>query len=358
MLRALGIPSRIAVGFLTENRADKNKCWYWYYAKQAHAWVQVYFPGLGWLDFDTTVGNNEARESPTPDGTPPMQPPRAWLAADGLVEDVDTLHKTMRLAVKQFVFHDREFKVTVPLSIVLDMKVAVVYRDSLTIPIANVMRGEEGTAVSYAEAFKNIEPTPADNATSISRRFPSPAPVDEVYLKSRETEQPKEAKKPAAQAPKDTLRTLLIKAGVITTLLLFLALVAGRLVFAYLMLRYKYAPVAKDKAWWAFLAATYYLHMSGLPRSGLTPLQYARQVIDPQLGTQLAAFMNVYLKQKYAGQPLNEREQQIVLQFLAPFLVKVRAGIPFKKRFAGFANPVRSLMYFVVKDDELMDDQE
>src|SRR5689334_24556482 len=44
MLRSLGIPSRIAVGFLTEDRSDKNKGWYWYYANQAHAWVQVYFP--------------------------------------------------------------------------------------------------------------------------------------------------------------------------------------------------------------------------------------------------------------------------------------------------------------------------
>ena len=84
MLRSLGIPSRIAVGFLTEDRSDKNKGWYWYYANQAHAWVQVYFPGYGWLDFDTTVGNdNENRPTPQPDGTPPMQPPKAWLAAEG-----------------------------------------------------------------------------------------------------------------------------------------------------------------------------------------------------------------------------------------------------------------------------------
>ena len=38
MLRSLGIPSRIAVGFLTVDRSGgKNKGWYWYYADQAHA---------------------------------------------------------------------------------------------------------------------------------------------------------------------------------------------------------------------------------------------------------------------------------------------------------------------------------
>ncbi|RYZ24981.1 MAG: transglutaminase domain-containing protein, partial [Sphingobacteriales bacterium] len=109
MLRALGIPSRIAVGFLTMDRSDKNKGWYWYYADQAHAWVQVYFPGYGWLDFDTTVGNSDAQESPKPDGTPPMQPPRAWLAADGIVENVDTLKKLLRLQVRHMVFHDKEY---------------------------------------------------------------------------------------------------------------------------------------------------------------------------------------------------------------------------------------------------------
>jgi hypothetical protein len=34
------------------------------------------FPEYGWIDFDTTVGNDEAEQSPTPDGTPPMEPPR------------------------------------------------------------------------------------------------------------------------------------------------------------------------------------------------------------------------------------------------------------------------------------------
>ncbi len=125
MLRSLGIPSRIAVGFLTEERSDKNKGWYWYYANQAHAWVQVYFPGYGWLDFDTTVGNDdESRPTPQPDGTPPMQPPKAWLAADGIVETVDTLKKTLQMSVKQIVFHDKDYKLSSPISINMDMKVA------------------------------------------------------------------------------------------------------------------------------------------------------------------------------------------------------------------------------------------
>jgi protein-glutamine gamma-glutamyltransferase len=40
LLRSLGIPSRIAAGFLTVDRSSKNPGWYWFYADQAHAWVQ------------------------------------------------------------------------------------------------------------------------------------------------------------------------------------------------------------------------------------------------------------------------------------------------------------------------------
>ena len=48
MLRSLGIPTRMAVGFLTVNRSHNNPGWYWFYADQAHAWTQVYFPRV-WM---------------------------------------------------------------------------------------------------------------------------------------------------------------------------------------------------------------------------------------------------------------------------------------------------------------------
>src|SRR5690606_31171625 len=157
MLRALGIPSRIAVGFLTVDRSDKNKGWYWYYADQAHAWVQVYFPGYGWLDFDTTVGNSDAQESPQPDGTPPMQPPRAWLALDGVVESIDAAKKLARLKVRHFVFHDKEYSLPAPTGLTMDMKIASILRDSIEVPLANMQKGDEATAVSYATAFKELK---------------------------------------------------------------------------------------------------------------------------------------------------------------------------------------------------------
>ncbi|MCW3120625.1 MAG: hypothetical protein JWQ38_117 [Flavipsychrobacter sp.] len=351
MLRSLGIPSRIAVGFLTEDRSDKNKGWYWYYANQAHAWVQVYFPGFGWLDFDTTVGNdNENRPTPQPDGTPPMQPPRAWLAADGIVESVDTLKKTMLLSVKQLVFHDKEYKLTTPMTIDMDMKVGVVYKDSVPIPLKDVQKGDEGTAVSYAEALKKLEPVPGESGMQAIKRFPAPTPMDEVYLKKKEVAKQKEKQQEAALSKPVSVQKIFWTAIAILGGFILLLLLMPELILRYFILRYRNAK--DDRSYWAYRAATYYLHMTGIFRGNRTPMQYAKDVIDSQLGTSFAGFMNVYLKQKYAKQPLTPPEQQYVASFLAPFLQTARKKISFSKRFFGFLNPVRSAGFFTMPDED------
>jgi protein-glutamine gamma-glutamyltransferase len=57
MLRTLGIPSRVVNGFRTDEFNDITAS-YVIRAKDAHAWVEAYFPGYGWQMFD-----------PTPSGT-------------------------------------------------------------------------------------------------------------------------------------------------------------------------------------------------------------------------------------------------------------------------------------------------
>jgi len=353
MLRSLGIPSRIAVGFLTEDRSDKNKGWYWYYANQAHAWIQVYFPGFGWLDFDTTVGNdNENRPTPQPDGTPPMQPPRAWLAADGIVENVDTLKKTMQLSVRQIVFHDVEYKLPTPVSVSMDMKVAVIYRDSVPVPLKTVQKGDEGTAVSYAEALKKLEPVSGEKGASLIKRFPDPAPMDEVYLKKKNAVQPKPKEQLAAQPKPVPVKTMLwIAAGILSAIIILLLLLP-ELILQYFILRQKRARADGNKPYWAYRAVTYYLHMTGMPRGARTPMQYARETVDPTLGTSFAGFMNVYLKKKYAHQELTTNEQQYATGFLRQFLQQARQKIKFSKRLFGFLNPLRSIGFFMMPDEE------
>lgn len=352
MLRAIGIPSRIAVGFLTEDRSDKNKGWYWYYANQAHAWIQVYFPGFGWLDFDTTVGNSdENRPTPQPDGTPPMQPPKAWLAAEGVVENIDTLKKLMQLRVRHYVFHDKEYNPEKPVSVTMDMKVAVFYKDSLTIPISSVRQGDSGTAVSYAEALKKIEPNANENATSLIKSLPTPVPVDEVYLMSKEAAKEKEAaaKKETPQHFRDNVAYITF---IITFVILLLLIYMPRFLMWYYLYKYKTADAGKDKPYWAYRAATYYLHMIGMAKGTLTPMQYARKVIDPAYGTDFTGFMNIYLKQKYAKQELNDREKQFVAGFLIPFLLTVRKQTKYWTRRLALKNPVRMASFFTMPEED------
>jgi hypothetical protein len=53
MLRMLGIPARVAVGFTSGTRDDGT----WVVTDHdAHAWVEVWFAGIGWVPFDPTPG--------------------------------------------------------------------------------------------------------------------------------------------------------------------------------------------------------------------------------------------------------------------------------------------------------------
>jgi hypothetical protein len=53
MLRSLGIPSRYVTGFLVR---EQNLLGHYYTVRErdAHAWVEAYFPGRGWISYDPT----------------------------------------------------------------------------------------------------------------------------------------------------------------------------------------------------------------------------------------------------------------------------------------------------------------
>ncbi len=50
--RASGIPARYVEGLLYLNESDATE------ARQEHAWVEVYFPGNGWIPIDPTLGRS------------------------------------------------------------------------------------------------------------------------------------------------------------------------------------------------------------------------------------------------------------------------------------------------------------
>jgi hypothetical protein len=88
LLREAGIPTRLAQGFLSGERAlatgEETV-----FNRRAHAWVEVYFPGSGWQPFDPTggglsslpelpLGPSDVDRTPAPSLDPrPTRPPEA-----------------------------------------------------------------------------------------------------------------------------------------------------------------------------------------------------------------------------------------------------------------------------------------
>ncbi len=68
ILRDLGVPTRIAEGFLPGSIAP-NSATEQILFSNAHAWVEAYFPGYGWITFDPT-GGNLSQIAPLPSGVP------------------------------------------------------------------------------------------------------------------------------------------------------------------------------------------------------------------------------------------------------------------------------------------------
>lgn len=59
LLRAGGIPARLAVGYAGGDPDGDTRL---VRASQAHAWVEVWFPGQGWVSSDPTAGSTPARD--------------------------------------------------------------------------------------------------------------------------------------------------------------------------------------------------------------------------------------------------------------------------------------------------------
>lgn len=72
MARLLGLPARIVNGFSQGQYNGQKRIWT-VAGNDAHSWVQIYFPGSGWLNFDPTPGfavPNQPAAAPLPSSSP------------------------------------------------------------------------------------------------------------------------------------------------------------------------------------------------------------------------------------------------------------------------------------------------
>ncbi len=98
MLRSLGIPARMAAGF-SQGIYDPSSGAYLVRERDAHTWVEVYFPNAGWVEFEPTSARDRfVREepvaalptvtpTPTPTATFTPPPPTNTPNAAGTIEN-------------------------------------------------------------------------------------------------------------------------------------------------------------------------------------------------------------------------------------------------------------------------------
>ncbi len=346
MLRSLGIPSRVAAGFLTVDRSSKNPGWYWFYEDQAHAWTQVYFPDYGWIDFDTTVPDFNVQQSPQPDQTPPMDMQQAFLVADGIVTDVDTIKKRVEMDVTNLMYHDKTYETNHAHHTILDVSVASVSNDTGTVSLSAVRKGNHITAASFADTLKNINAGNSDSLSSIFLKIPNPVPVDEIKIISEEAAK-KERKNQETQTASNIDWISVLRDILFIILGLVLLLFSAPLII-WLSFNSKAKQSINNyqiSTYNKYRASIYYLNQLGFMRSQQSPQQFAL-FIDEQFKTNFNAFTNAYQKIKYSSVPLTEKEKQIVDEFYKYFIKQIQTQIPLKTRFSRFLNIYNTIHYF------------
>lgn len=344
MLRALGIPSRVSSGFLTVNRSTKNPGWYWFYENQAHAWVQVFFPGYGWIDFDTTIPDVNTEQSPQPDGTPPLNLQQPLFVADGIIAGIDTVRKQINLSVNKLLFHDENFTASTPVNILLDISLATISRDTGIVTIQSLKNKMHITAASYAEILKNVKATSNDSIASIFKKLSKPVPIDDIKIIDAAPE-----KKSAGQSKENVkyfdgfqLLHILITLIGLLILLLFLFPLVTWIVFDT---QARSASPGNKKAFLINRSLSFYLNQLGYQRKDKSPHEYAL-LMDQQFDTNIASFSDLYQKIKYSKQMASEVEINSMQPFYKNTISQVKKKISISKRTMAFLKINRAFQFF------------
>lgn len=341
LLRALGIPSRIAAGFMTIDRStNKNLGWYWFYEDQAHAWVQVFFPNYGWIDFDTTIPDANSTQATQPDGTPPLGLKNATFVADGEIMSIDTIQKTASIAVNKIIINNLNKADTASIDIFTDISLANIVTDTAEVNVDAIKKGMHVTAVSYDDKLVRLPVSANNSFKEVAAALPIPLNLDELKIIEKEDSTVRQHEEIAPIENKFDWLVFLSRALwiLITGILLLIAL--PYMIFLFFKWR------ANKSIHHQNAAILFYLNQMGLYRNKISPLEFARQT-DEIFNTNFEKFTALHQKQKYSKKALTKEEHKFVKENFKNFLKKVKEKIPLKTRLNNFININATLHYFI-----------
>lgn len=350
MLRSLGIPTRVAVGFMTVDRSYKTPGWYWFYADQAHAWTQVYIPEYGWLDFDMTVSNSDAEEGPQPDGTPPTPPTKETFVGKGLITVVDTISRRMEVRVDEMIINDNG--ITLDSINVVDMNFDVnqskFFAGEQPISINNVKLGDTAVMVSFDYKLSRIRnKNENENIKSYMQLFPDPLTIMEVHVPKIEEEQLGEEPKEEDESVIKTITDLSLYILAFILLLLFILVCSPICYFLWLTKKAKNNKSIVELSEINYKNAHFVLNQMGIQRGFQTPMIYARDVVDPKFGTNFESFIYLYQKLKYSKDELTNDEVVFIRGFHSEFNQKVLSQYSKSEQFLNFIKPNKWIHYML-----------
>jgi hypothetical protein len=353
MLRSLGIPTRFTTGFAAVDRSDKNKGWYWFYASQAHAWTQVYFPEYGWLDFDMTIGNEDQQGAPKPDGTPPLPPPEPWLVLNAKASSVQTTKKTLDVSFKQLIWLNTPHELNKTLDRPIDATLCRVLYDKRDTTFAAIQPGDSIIVVSYKDDSKKY-PTPKAGVSIDDQveAFPSPIVADEIHIRAKPKEKKNDAnaKKAKQEEKKMTWREIAVLAAKVVGSAIVLVFLLPLFYLLYRLLRISLAKSVNRKTDHIYQAALYRFHMAGIERITETPLEYAATKVDPQLHAGFQDFMRIYLRLKYSNGVLRAEDPETINRFAKSVGTSIRKNKGFFRTAINYLNIALALRYFQQPD--------
>ena len=82
MLRSLGIPARVVSGY-AEGQYDPESAMFFITERDAHTWVEVFFPGYGWIEFEPTAGETQLNRASGEETNDEALPDEGLLGEDG-----------------------------------------------------------------------------------------------------------------------------------------------------------------------------------------------------------------------------------------------------------------------------------